>query len=60
MKVPLGAINWPLIEGLTADSRLEARIRGRGPKGGPALATVPILEPGWACIRDNSALFSQN
>jgi hypothetical protein len=47
VKVPLGGITWALIEGLTSVGRIEGRIPGRGPRGGPALATVPILAPGW-------------
>ena len=47
VKVPLGGLSWPLIEALEPGQRLEARIPGRGRKGGPALATVALLEPGW-------------
>ena len=47
VKVPLGGLSWPRIEALEPGQRLEARIPGRGRKGGPALATVPILGPGW-------------
>ena len=47
VKVPLGGITWPTIEGLPPGRRIEGRIPGRGRKGGPALATVPILPPGW-------------
>jgi hypothetical protein len=50
MKIPLGAIGWPLIEGLPAGGRIEGRVSGRGRKGGPAYATVPILAPGWAYV----------
>jgi hypothetical protein len=50
MKVPLGELGWTLIEGLPPGGRIEGRVSGRGRKGGPALATVPILEPGWAYI----------
>jgi len=47
VKVPLAGISWELIDGLTPGARLEVRIPGRGRNGGPALATVPILPPGW-------------
>jgi hypothetical protein len=46
IKVPLGGIGWPEIEALATGRRLEGRISGTG-KRGPALATVPILPPGW-------------
>jgi hypothetical protein len=49
MKVPIGGITWALIGGLAPGGRIEGRTPGRGPKGGPALATVPILAPGWVC-----------
>jgi hypothetical protein len=52
VKVPLGGITWPLIEGLPARGRIEGRIPGRGRNGGPALATVEILAPGWDYSRD--------
>jgi hypothetical protein len=47
MKIPLGELGWPLIERLPAGGRIEGRVCGRGRKGGPALATVPIRPPGW-------------
>jgi hypothetical protein len=50
MKVPLGGIDWGLIEGLPPGGRIEGCVAGRNAKGGPALATVPILPPGWAYI----------
>jgi hypothetical protein len=50
VKVPLGGVTWALIEALADGGRVEGRIPGRGRNGGPALATVPILEPGWACV----------
>lgn len=49
VKVPLGGITWALIEALPPGGRIEGRIPGRGRNDGPALATVPILAPGWAC-----------
>ena len=51
VKVPIGGITWDLIEALTPGCRLEGRVGGRGRKDGPALATVPILEPGWRAVR---------
>jgi hypothetical protein len=49
VKVPLGDIGWPMIEALgPSGPRLAARIAGRSPKGGPALASVRLLPPGWA------------
>lgn len=50
VKVPLDRITWPLIEELATGGRIEGRIPGRGRDGGPALATVPILPPGWRAI----------
>lgn len=47
VKVPLGQITWELIESLPPGGRLEAHIPGRGRAGGPALASVKILPPGW-------------
>jgi hypothetical protein len=47
IKVPLADLSWPLIEALPADGRLEGRIAGRSPKGGPVLASVKLLPPGW-------------
>jgi hypothetical protein len=48
-KVPLSGITWPLIEAALAapDAVLEARIAGIARDGGPACATVPLLEGGW-------------
>jgi len=48
-KVPLSGITWPLIEETlaTPDAVLEARITGTSKDGGPACATVPLLEAGW-------------
>ncbi|MDM0014795.1 DUF5990 family protein [Variovorax sp. J22P168] len=47
VKVPLGGLGWDLIEKRPPRGRLVARIAGRSPKGGPALASVPLLQPGW-------------
>lgn len=51
-KVPLTAITWTLIEAALAvpGAALESRIQGTAGDGGPACATVPILEPGWHVV----------
>jgi hypothetical protein len=48
-KVPLAGITWELIEETLAKSGavLEARIAGTAGDGGPACATVRLLEGGW-------------
>jgi hypothetical protein len=48
-KVPLATATWELIEQVAAspDALLEARIAGRAKDGGPACATVPVLDGGW-------------
>jgi Family of unknown function (DUF5990) len=48
-KVPLAGISWELIGQVLARPAavLEARIRGTGKDGGPACATVPLLEGRW-------------
>jgi Family of unknown function (DUF5990) len=47
VKVPLSDLAWAQIEALAPGGRLAARIAGRSPKGGPALASVRLLPPGW-------------
>lgn len=47
VKVPLGDLTSEKIEALPPGGRLTARIPGRSPRGGPALATVRLLPPGW-------------
>jgi len=47
IKVPLAGIDEEKIQALASGARLVARIAGRSPKGGPALASVPLLPPGW-------------
>ena len=51
-KVPLTTITWTLIEAVLAvpGAALESRIQGTAGDGGPACATVPILEPGWHVV----------
>ncbi len=46
-KVPLTGLSWDQLNALPADSRLTARIDGRARDGGPAVASVKLLEPGW-------------
>jgi len=48
-KVPLAGISWELIEeALSASGAvLEARIPGTAGDGGPACATVQLLDGGW-------------
>jgi hypothetical protein len=48
-KVPLGGITSELITKVrkAPSARLEARIRGTAGDGGPACATVPLLDAGW-------------
>jgi hypothetical protein len=48
VKVPLGDLGRAQIEALAPGGRLVARIAGKSPKGGPALASVKLLPPGWA------------
>ena len=49
-KVPLSGITWELIEEALTKSGvlLEARIAGTAKDGGPACATVQLLEDGWS------------
>ncbi|HVJ53869.1 MAG TPA: DUF5990 family protein [Aliidongia sp.] len=47
VKVPLGGLGWNEIEALPPGGRVVARIAGRSQKGGPALASVRLLPPGW-------------
>jgi hypothetical protein len=47
IKVPLSGLSWDQMEAPTSGQRLVARIPSRAPKGGPALASVPLLAPGW-------------
>lgn len=52
-KVPLMSISWELIEQALSEpgAVLEARIAGTGKDGGPACATVPLLDGGWKIYR---------
>ncbi|HVR98559.1 MAG TPA: DUF5990 family protein [Thermoanaerobaculia bacterium] len=48
-KVPLAGITWELVEQVLASGSavLEACFEGTARDGGPACATVPLLEGGW-------------
>ena len=48
-KIPLSGISWDLIEEALSKSSavLEARIAGTAGDGGPACATVRLLDGGW-------------
>ena len=48
-KVSLAGITWEMIEQVLSESNsvLEARIAGTARDGGPACATVRLLEGGW-------------
>jgi hypothetical protein len=51
-KVPLSGLSWELIEqAIASNSALEARIAGTAKDGGPACATVPLLDGGWQICR---------
>ncbi len=51
-KVGLQSVTWPMVERVIQDSGyvLQATIAGVGRDGGPACATVPLLE-GWTVTR---------
>jgi hypothetical protein len=46
-KIPLRGITWATIEKAKPGSFIEAKIAGTGRDGGPACATVPLLDRGW-------------
>ena len=52
-KIPLSGITSKLIGQLrkTPSARLEARIKGTAGDGGPACATVGLLDDGWRLVR---------
>jgi Family of unknown function (DUF5990) len=52
-KVPLSGITWELIEQTLSapNAVLEARIQGTAKDGGPACATVPLVDGGWRVVR---------
>ncbi len=47
VKVPLGGLSSEQMDALAPGQRLVTLIPGRSPKGGPALASVQLLAPGW-------------
>src|SRR5262245_24098433 len=51
-KIPLSGITWELIEEALSKSNavLEARISGTAGDGGPARASVRLLEGGWKVL----------
>lgn len=55
-KVPFTGITWEMVDKVLADARsvLEARIAGTARDGGPACATVPLLDGGWRVVRRRS------
>jgi hypothetical protein len=59
-KVPLAGISWPMIEEMMAapDTVLEARIAGTARDGGPACATVPLLEGEWRIAKTEGSKMS--
>jgi hypothetical protein len=56
-KIHLSSISWPRIEEALAapDRILEARIAGLAKDGGPACASVPLLDGGWKIARGKRA-----
>lgn len=50
VKAPLFGLTWETIEALGPGQRLEAHIASRGRNGGPALASVKLLPPGWRAV----------
>ena len=48
-KIRLQHITWDLIQQMdtSPDAVLEARIAGKAKDGGPACASVPLLDDGW-------------
>jgi hypothetical protein len=57
VKVQLGGIAWPLVEAALADPEavLVVRIAGTAKDGGPACATVPLLDGGWRLLQIKQA-----
>jgi Family of unknown function (DUF5990) len=51
-KIGLQSLDWPTIErAASAEGALvQARIAGRHKDGGPACATVPLLDGGWTLL----------
>ena len=57
VKIHLSSITWTTVEEVVADpnSVLEVSYAATGPKGGPALASVPLLNDGWKAVRFRGA-----
>jgi hypothetical protein len=55
-KAPLTGITQQMIESLEQQpgARLETRIAGAAGVGGPACATVPLLEGGWRVVANST------
>jgi hypothetical protein len=53
-KIGLKEVGWDLVDRVLAQSSslLEAKIAGRAGDGGPACATVRLLEGGWTIIEE--------
>ena len=53
LKLPLGGITWALIDAALGEpgGTLAATVAGRARDGGPACATVPLLDGGWRVER---------
>ena len=56
-KVTLQALKWAVVDRVASESgsRLEVRITGTARDGGPACASVPLLDGGWAVKRVGEA-----
>jgi hypothetical protein len=52
-KVRTGGIGWAMVDEVlaTPGAVLEARFEGTGRDGGPACASVPLVEGGWRVVR---------
>ena len=46
-KIPLAGITWAMIAKAAVSGFVEAGIAGTARDGGPACATVPLLDQGW-------------
>ena len=53
VKIHLSSITWAAVEAVAGDPNriLEASYAATGPKGGPSLASVPLLNDGWKAVR---------
>jgi hypothetical protein len=57
LKLPLGGVTWTQIDALGRDptATLVATVAGRDRHGGPACATVPLLDGGWQVERRSAS-----